>query len=323
MKFFLLAFFIMFNAISGENTSPATSAKAPSIEVIPKYKILIPERPIETSEREFHGITGRFLITNAGVGFPWFDGKEEDWRVVDIESLASLGFKKGDVIQFWRFGTSEVQKYVLKQKVNIAMVRNEYFGETGHPNFYRSFYILLDDDPLKYGVIGARNSDEMDGIAYSGNKYKLKGSYLSRPKYEDVSLKDKELNDFFYSYKTVADQEHYKYQMKKAKVATVTEKNAYSINALQVHSSPNANYESDVTGTAIKIKEDTYLVLSFPWHDANNNPSEGRYQYGEFIEGSELNIIEEDDGMHSCSTLHIVKDGKVESFKIECDSGGC
>lgn len=243
----------------------------------------------------------------------WLQFKsDKKWQRVETKHLEALGFKEGMKFQFIEWKSKSKKEYTLKKFAHLAMIRSRsYDGQSERP-YFRTFYIVLNDnvESIEHPDL-AENSDEITGIAYTGNEYILQPSAGL-----DVAIVDQKaaVNEL------PKDVLEYFFQSLKKKVPTQkVSYSDFSYNGSKLYYITLDSKEWVESKLVLKV-DDSFKDLI-----KNYNPNNllSLYRFPSFIEGADLTMLISPQHMHDCYELIIVKDKNEKKIKLMCDSGGC
>jgi hypothetical protein len=264
----------------------------------------------------FFVMTNNFMITDAETNYDtplinsWLKMKDKRWLTVAITHLAKYGIKKNDVVKYVDFQTGKTNSYTFKDKVNIALIPSEWYGESPDIPFHRTFYILLSDKIGDTKGFEVSNSDKVTGIGYVGNFYELLDTPLKFPDSKTVteitSTVSKSLDLANYVRANSGSTEippksikTFSYEGMDFYEFEFNERPRKILNAV----SPDGNY---------------YLVGTSDMDSEHTN----FYKEMIYFKNTLLFIRSFFDSNHGCMNLKMFKAGEFKEFVLECDGGG-
>jgi hypothetical protein len=270
----------------------------------------------------------------------WLKDRSVIRRTEPVEKLASLGIKKGDVIQYLNFETNRVDQYEIKDKVNLIM--NDYENpEQGDPGHYRTFHLWLNDIPEKHDFPDSTEYEQVTGIAYKGSVYKLKPNSLTFvPEHASIVTDDKEVQDIYKVVKKYLSQKIKEFEggemvqtdenrelfLLEAKVRVVGPVTDFSFALNPEQFSNHYDWDNNGFETIVRVGENSLYNVTYndPSYETRN--VDGILKYMNIIEEADMVFFEEEDSSfldNICSSIFIVKGDVIEQHYLRCQPGGC
>lgn len=245
----------------------------------------------------------------------WLHKKSSKWKTVKIEELSPLGLKERMKFKYIEWGKDGIKEYTLKSNIHLAMIGDDFYDGSPTSLFYRTFYIVLNDSIEGINHPEFANGDKINGIAYTGEEFKLKSSKEVNGRelfsFPTVTPGNKPALEKFYSNlqktKTAGDKISIRdLSFDQTKLFFIGKKlNTY-------------NDEVDDTRVILQDSKNVFKDLSFL-----SNDHLGHIRISNFIEGADLTLLIGSESMHSCFKLIIKSKVQEYKFALMCDSGGC
>jgi hypothetical protein len=268
----------------------------------------------------------------------WLKDKTVFWRTEPVEKLASLGLKKGDVIQYLDFESNTVRQYVIKEKVNLVMIDYEERSQTDEEP-YRTFHLWPNDVIDESDYPGNSDSDYVTGIAYKGSEYKLRPNSLTFiPEHASIPIDDKEVQEIYKVVKkTLSDKENNKQQygdeieeepqenielyLVGARLRVVGPITDFSL-ALN-HKKFPTRFDWSYAGfeTIVRVGENSLYNVTYNDPNYETRDVDGILSYKNILEGADMVFFEEEYSNSLpdiCSSIFIVKGDVIEQNYLKC-----
>lgn len=298
----LILFLCAFSFVLSANSS----SKLPE----PKEEIIYKNNDKNDS---FFLVDHEFLILPPSI-YVQFLNKKEKWQKVSSELFEGIGIKKGTDIKWVNFSTGEMKSYKVGAEVFIVTLHDNM------TDMDRAAYLLLKDDYKDVKIRGTDGGDSYDSIAYTGTEYKLKSfSPLEKTLEEikELNLKDPMVKKIVGLHNqnmssNFSSERSYLSKYKGSEIYQIFGKTT------------GEGYANPIPGNGLVLKFDGKLYdIGDSWTDSDYSASTISFKTQYFLEGPDWVFSVNEQGMHSCFKIYILKDKTIKEISLYCDSGGC